>query len=197
MKIHRTTSFALAALMVLGTLVVAPASASAAEKYETDPAHTFLLFRAKHLGAGYAFGQFLEVSGEFTYDEDDVSKSKVEFEAKADSVFTNNKKRDDHLKSPDFLNARQFPVVSFESKKVEAAGDDEYSVTGDLKLHGVTKEITITVEMTGTGKSPQGNFHRGFLTEFTIDRTDFGMEKLPGAVGNDIRITLAAEGIRQ
>lgn len=187
----------LSLIVALTTLGLASTSASAAEKYEVDPVHSNVLFKAKHLGVAWVYGQFLKTSGEFTYDGDDASNNSVKWEVEAGSVFTNNKKRDDHLRSSDFLNAKQFPKITFESTGVKEAGDDELEVTGKLTLHGVTKEITTTVKETGAGEGPQGKFRRGFHTKFAIDRTDYGIKTMPGGISNEIKIIVSVEGVRQ
>jgi polyisoprenoid-binding protein YceI len=170
-------------------------SQDAAKTYQIDAAHSSVLFRAKHLGVTYNYGRFNEFSGNITLDETDVSKSKVEFEVKTASVDTANGKRDQHLRSPDFFNAKQFPVLTFKSTKVsEKAGQENIlEVTGDFELHGVKKSITVDVEITGKGKSPQGGELIGFETTFAIKRSEFGMTYGMQGVSDDIRITVSIE----
>lgn len=128
-------------------------------------------------------------------DETDVSKSKIELEVQTASVDTANSKRDQHLRSPDFFNAKQFPVITFTSTKVsEKAGQENMlEVTGDFELHGVKKSISVDVEMTGTGKHPRAGELIGFETTFAIKRSDFGMNYELKNVSDDIRITVSIE----
>lgn len=171
--------------------------ADAADTYEVDAAHSMIIFRAKHMGVSNNYGRFNEFSGTLTVDEADAANSAIELEVKAESVDTANEKRDQHLRSPDFFNAKQFPVITFKSTKVEKVDEDTLKVTGDFELHGVKKSVTVEVEMTGKGKNPQGTAIIGFETIFTIKRSEFGMNYGIGAVSDDVRITVSVEGMKK
>ena len=166
----------------------------AADTYEIDTAHSMIIFRAKHNGVSYNYGRFNAFTGEIMMDED-VSKNKVEFEVKTASVDTGNEKRDQHLRSPDFFSAKQFPVVTFKSTKVDMkeGKEDVLEVTGDLELLGVKKSITVDVEITGKGKGRQGEALIGFQSVFTINRSEFGMTYGAGSVSDDIRLIVTIE----
>ncbi len=170
-------------------------SQDAAATYEIDAVHSAVIFRAKHLGVSYNYGRFNDFSGSVTMDETDVSKSKIELEVKTASVDTANSKRDQHLRSPDFFNAKQFPVITFKSTKVSAKAGQEnmLEVTGDFELHGVKKSVTVDVEMTGKGEHPRAGELIGFETTFGIKRSDFGMNYELKNVSDDIRITVSIE----
>lgn len=167
----------------------------AADTYEIDTAHSMILFRAKHNGVSYNYGRFNKFSGELTVDAADISKSTVEFEVDAASVDTANEKRDQHLRSPDFFSAKQFPVITFKSTEVSAKDGEEdvLEVTGDLELHGVKKSITVDVKITGQGKNRQGESLMGFESIFTIKRSEFGMTYGMGGISDDIRLTVSIE----
>ena len=186
-------------VLVLALFIVGLAGitqlADAADTYEIDSAHSMVIFRAKHNGISYNYGRFNEFTGEIMIDETDMSKSRVAFEVKTASVDTGNEKRDQHLRSPDFFNAKQFPVVTFKSTKVsmKEGNADMLAVTGDLELHGVKKSITVDVEITGRGKGQQGESLIGFETTFAIKRSEFGMNYGMGPVSDDIRITVSVE----
>ena len=186
-------------VLVLALFIVGLAGitqrADAADTYEIDSAHSMVIFRAKHNGISYNYGRFNEFTGEIMIDETDMSKSSVAFEVKTASVDTGNEKRDQHLRSPDFFNAKQFPVVTFKSTKVsmKEGKADMLAVTGDLELHGVKKSITVDVEITGKGKGQQGESLIGFETTFAIKRSEFGMNYGMGPVSDDIRITVSVE----
>jgi polyisoprenoid-binding protein YceI len=107
------------------------------------------------------------------------------------------KKRDTHLKSPDFFNAGEYPLVSFKSKSVKKLSENTYAVSRDLALLGKTRPITVEVHATGAGKDPWGNFRRGFVTSFSIKRSDFGMDFMMGGVSDEVHLTVSVEGIRQ
>lgn len=167
---------------------------NAADTYEIDTAHSMIIFRAKHNGITYNYGRFNEFTGEIAMGED-VSKNMVTFEVKTASVDTGNEKRDQHLRSPDFFSAKQFPVITFKSTKVEMKEGKEnvLEVTGDLELLGVKKSITVDVEITGRGKGRQGEALIGFQSVFTINRSEFGMTYGAGSVSDDIRLIVTIE----
>lgn len=173
--------------------------ADAADTYEVDPAHSMILFRAKHKGVSYNYGRFNEFTGEIKMDETDISKSKVEFEVKTASVDTANNKRDQHLRSPDFFSSKQFPVITFKSTAVrmKEGKEDMLEVTGDLELLGTKKSVTVDVAITGEGKGQHGESLVGFESVFTIKRSEFGMTYGAGAVSDDIRLIVTIEAIEK
>jgi polyisoprenoid-binding protein YceI len=180
--------------VVLLLVVGAPQLASAAETYEIDPDHAVVLFRAGHVGIGAVWGRFRGISGEFAFDKKNPSKSKVRIEIDAKSVYTANKKRDKHLMSPDFLNAKQFGKIVFESTKVKKNGK-RFKVNGKLTLHGVTKPVTVTMRHLGSGKDPWGKQRAAFEGEFTVKRSDYGITAMKKAVGEQIKLIVSVEGI--
>jgi len=184
-------------IFVLGLLVIYSSLAYAAETYKLDPAHTSIVFRVKHLGVAYVYGRFNGPTGSFVFDESSPSKSAVEMQAETKNVDTAVEKRDTHLKSPDFFNAREYPLVSFKSKSVKKLSENTYAVSGDLALLGKTRPITVEVHATGAGKDPWGNFRRGFETSFSIKRSEFGMDFMMGGVSDEVNLTVSVEGIRQ
>jgi polyisoprenoid-binding protein YceI len=186
-----------AGLFVFGALAPLQ-SADASENYDVDSVHSMVVFRIKHANVSYTYGRFNDPEGKFVFDESDPSKCSFEVTIKADKVDTNNEGRDRHLKSPDFLDARQYPTIKFKSTKIEAGGKkDVYKVTGDLTMHGVTKSISFELNHTGSGAGRGGKFLRGFEAFFTIKRTDFGMKEMLEGVGDDIKLMISLEGNRQ
>lgn len=187
-----------AVLLTAGMLAASSLSAPpAADSYQVDPVHSSMVFRIKHVSATNFYGRFNNITGSFTLD-DDASKCSFQIQIKTDSVDTGQKKRDDHLKSPDFFNAAQFPTMSFKSTGVKMSGADGYDVTGDLTLHGETKSVTAKVTKTGSGK----NFGKpvvGVEATMTIKRTDFGVGKTfgPDVLGDEVQITVGLEGGKQ
>lgn len=166
-----------------------------AGNYEIDPTHSALIWRAKHFSAGYTYGWFREFGGKFVIDGDPAKQS-IELTAQVGSIDSREPKRDDHLKSPDFFNAAQFPTITFKSTKIEAAGAN-LKVTGDLTIHGVTKSVTADVTATGNGVDPWKNVRAGYETELTIHRADFGLAFMPEAASADIDLTIAFEGVKK
>ena len=184
--------FALA--VVVGFSSVA-GSVRAADTYTIDAVHSSFIFRIKHINTSFLYGRINASSGTLVVDEADPTKSSIDLELKADSVDTVNEKRDQHLKGPDFFNAKQFPSITFKSKSVKKTGDD-FEVTGDFTLLGVTKELTAKLAQTGGGggaKSPFGDFRIGYEGTFTFKRSDFGMKAMLAAIGDDIQVTVSVE----
>jgi polyisoprenoid-binding protein YceI len=168
----------------------------AADTYDVDPVHTVLVFKVNHLGYTDFYGRFNDISGTITIDEQNPALSSVKLDVKADSVDTHSDRRDQHLRSPDFLNASQFPRISFKSTKVNKKGDTTYEVAGDLTLRGVTKPLTVTLTRHKTGEDPWGNYRTGFNGSFTIKRTEFGVSYMPEAISDEVHLTLGLEAVR-
>ena len=148
-----------------------------ADTYKIDPAESSNVFSINNLVTNF-YGRFNDISGKVVFDAD-PSKSSIEVSIPVESIDTNNEKRDQHLKSPDFFNAKQFPMIVFKSKSVEGSGDT-YKATGELTLHGVTKPLTMEIKR---GKMPRewgGEIRGGGETRFTIKRSDFGMDFMQG-----------------
>lgn len=181
----RLSQLVLAGLMTFG-------GAAFATDWNIDNSHAAAVFQVSHLGISNTHGRFNKISGKITTGE----KFAVNVEIDAASVDTNDAKRDEHLRGPDFFDVKQFPTLSFVSTAVTKTGDKTYDVTGDLTIHGVKKPITVKVVQVGEGKDPWGGTRIGFDTTFTIKRADFGMNYGPGAVGEDVTITLALEAIQ-
>jgi len=184
-------------IFVLGLLIIFSSVAYSAETYKLDPVHTSIIFRVKHLGTAFAYGRINGPSGSFVFDESAPSKSTIEIQAEAKNVDTAVEKRDNHLRSPDFFNAGEHPLVSFKSKSVKKLSENTYEVSGDFTLLGKTRPITVEVQATGGGKDPWGNFRRGFETSFSIKRSDYGMGFMIGGVSDEVNLTVSVEGIRQ
>ena len=167
-----------------------------ADTFKVDPVHSSLVFSAKHNGVTDFYGQFKEINGTVTFDAANPSKNSVEISVPVESIDTHNDKRDQHLKSPDFFNAQQFPMITFKSTKIEGSGDN-YKVTGDLTIHGVTKSITIDFKKGGEGKGGKGEVRGGGEARFAIKRSDYDMKFMAGPVGDDVNIIVGFEGVKQ
>lgn len=186
-------------LLIFIFLMVFP-QLSYAEIYEVDKAHTHIGFSIKHMVISNVKGKFNNFSGWVEVDKKDNIKD-VMFEIDAASIDTDHIKRDKHLRTPDFLDVKKFPKLTFRYKKTKARKGNHYVVVGDLTLHGVTQEVELELELLGKVKDPWGN-HRGGVTGTTeIDRTDFGivwnklLETGGFIVGNKVKISLELEGI--
>lgn len=183
--------------VALVALLLGLSSLAWADTYKVDPVHSSVNFRVGHANIGVVYGQFTESGGQFVLDAADASKSSIDIQVQAASVFTHVDKRDAHLKSPDFLNAKQYPVISFKSTSVKKVDDTHLDVTGDMTLHGVTKTMTIPVELVGKGEFPPGTARAGIEAVFEVKQSDFQIKGLPGATSDTVKLMVAMEGIRQ
>ena len=182
-------------LFALAALLLAPAFSIAAENYKIDPVHGTVIYRVSHLGIGNAYGRFNDPTGMIVYDKDNPSNSTFTFEVQTAKVDTANDKRDQHLQSPDFFDAKQFPTITFKSTKVEGSGDD-FKITGDLTLHGVTKSITINMKKTGEAQTQMG-YRTAWEATHDLKRSEYGMTGLQGPVGDDVHLVISFEAIKQ
>jgi polyisoprenoid-binding protein YceI len=142
--------------------------------YTIDPAHTRLGFSARHAMVATVRGSFQEFTGTAHVDTANPASSKVEVSIVANSITTGNEQRDGHLLSGDFFETEQYPDITFTSTDVTRDGDD-WTVTGDLTIKGVTKSVAVPFEFTGSAQDPFGNVRVGFEGEATIKRSDWGM----------------------
>ena len=184
-------------LLILAAVITSSITASAARTYRVDPVHSMALFSAKRFNVSQIHGRFHAISGTIVTDQDDIEKSSVEIEIKTESVDTGNGRRDTHLRSPDFFNVKQFPVMKFKSTQVKKTGENSFEITGDMTIHGVTKSVTATAELIGSSEGGRGGSLIGFETTFTLKRSDFGMNFMTGGIGDEIKITLAIQGLGQ
>lgn len=171
-------------------------SAFGADTFKIDPVHSSVLFGIKHFGVTVFYGAFKDISGSVTFDAADPSKSSVELSVPVESLDTRNEKRDQHLKSPDFFNAKQFPALTFKSNKVEGSGD-VFKVSGDLTIHGVAKPVTVEFTKGAEGKGQKGEVRGGGQTRFKIKRSDHDMNFMAGPLGDEVEIILSLEGVKQ
>jgi len=183
-------------VVALASVLTSAASGFAADNYALDASHSGIRFQISHAGLSKTYGRFNDVAGKFTIDTADPAKSSFEVTVKIESIDTGNKQRDDHLRSPDFFNAKQFPALTFKSTKV-AKAKDGLEVTGDLTLHGVTKPVTMTLTGGKTAEFPKGTPRTGYTTSFTIKRSDYGMDKSLPAVGDEVEIDVSFEGVKK
>lgn len=166
------------------------------EKYDIDPTHSFIQFKASHMGFSWLFGRFNKLEGELNFDDKDISKSSVKVKVDTTSLDSNHAKRDKHLKSDDYIDADKHPTATFVSKKVSQSGDD-IMISGDLSFHGVTKTLNIKAKLVGAGDDPWGGTRRGYEGIATFDKTEFGMRGKPGSNSNNIELRLFIEAIKQ
>ena len=169
--------------------------------YKVDPDHSAVSFTVRHFVSNVP-GRFRDFDGVIKYDKQNPAASSVEFTIQAASIDTDNDDRDTHLKSADFFDAQTYPTLTFSSTSVKAKDADTLEVTGDLTLHGVTKRVTVPVEVLGTMATPRGE-KAGFETSFTVNRKDYGvvwnrvLDAGGTVLGEDVKINIAIEADRQ
>ncbi len=201
----RITKGILALVVALFTMSLAGSDESRAEavSYAIDPDHSQVIFKVKHMGISTVTGRFDLMEGSYTFDDKDISNSSVETTIQTASVNTNKQKRDDHLKSPDFLNVDKYPTITFKSKEIRKDDGDDFTIVGDLTINGVTKQVELDAEYGGKAVDPMGNERTAFTAETKIDRKDFGLtwnktlDTGGLVVGDDVKIELEVEGIRK
>jgi polyisoprenoid-binding protein YceI len=177
--------------------LVAAHPVRAADSYGVDPAHSSVTFKIQHVGISYVQGRFNQVSGQFTIDKDDPSKSSYSLTINVESVDTNQKQRDTHLRSDTFFNAKQFPTITFKSTSVKPVKDG-YEVTGDLTLHGETKPITFKLSGGKETEFPPKMKRIGYWTDdLKIKRSDFGMDQMLNAIGDEVSISVSVEAVKK
>lgn len=184
-------------LSLLSILAFAGTTVAQADSFKIDPVHSFIIFKIGHFGVGHVYGRFDSFSGNFTFDQNDQSKDAVNVEIKTDSVDTNAPKRDTDIKSPDFFNAAQFPTATFKSTAVKKVDDKNYEVTGDFTLRGVTKPLTLNLQVIGTGPDPKGAIHMGWEGTAALKRSDFDVKALVPAVSDEVDLIIAVEAVKQ
>jgi polyisoprenoid-binding protein YceI len=177
---------------------------AAASTWTIDPDHSNIGFKVRHLMVSNVKGNFTTFTGTVELDDQDITRSKVTVNIDTNSIDTNVQKRDDHLRSADFLDVAKYPVMTFTSEKIAQNGNDRLAITGDLTLHGVTREVVLDAEaLSPESKDPWGNIRRGTTAVTTINRKDFGLiwnaalETGGVVVGDEVAITLEIEMIRK
>jgi polyisoprenoid-binding protein YceI len=180
--------------VLVTTLAMAATAAAQAATWQIDPNHTSAQFSVKHLAVSTVRGAFVKVSGSAKFDPSDPTKTALDATIDASSVDTRVTMRDNDLKSPNFLDVEKYPTITFHAEQTKSAGAGKLQITGDLTIHGVTKEVVLDVEgPTAAIKDPWGKMRIGASASTKINRKDFGVNGLPGVVGDDITITIDAE----
>lgn len=191
------------AMLCLGASVLLNAAYTSAEtaRYDVDPDHSIVEFKVAHMVISKTTGHFKDYTGFIEMDPDAGTVKSIEATIKTASVTTNQEKRDTHLRNPDFFDVEKYPTMVYKMKTYKKSGDG-YTAIGDLTLHGVTKEMTLTGNINGVTKDPWGNTRAGFTAEGKVNRKDFGMvwnKALDSGglvVGDEVLIKLDIECIK-
>jgi polyisoprenoid-binding protein YceI len=187
------------ALSLLTAVLLAVPAVAEAETWQLDPPHSAAQFSVRHLGVSTVRGAFTKLSGTVQYDPADPSKSALDVTIDSASVDTRVEMRDNDLRSPKLLDTQKYPTITFKSKHVESAGAGKLKITGDLMIHGVTKEVVLDVDGPSQAiKDPWGNTRMGASATTKINRRDFGITEYPAMViGDDVSITIDVEMVKK
>ncbi len=190
--------FGFVVLCLAGLLALAAPALAA--QYDIDPAHSTVGFKVKHMAVSWVRGSFDDFGGTFTFDPASPAAAQVQAEIKVASISTGNAKRDAHLVNPDFFDAGKYPTMTFTSTGLKMTSDTEGVLTGNLTMHGVTREVVLDLTYNGGVKDPWGIERVGFSATGKLDRQDYGLtyntvlDTGGLAVGNDIEFTIEVEG---
>jgi polyisoprenoid-binding protein YceI len=190
MKKNLLTSSLLAAVLASGVLLPA---AAADYKIDHEGAHASINFKASHLGFSILTGRFNTFSGNFSYDESNISAAKISVTVDTSSFDSNHALRDKHVRSDDFLDVAKFANATFISTKITDKGNGKLAINGDFTMHGITKPMVIDAVKIGEGDDPWGGNRLGFSGTTSIGMSDFGFKNDYGQVDLELHI----EGIRQ
>lgn len=188
--------------MTLAAFVLVAALPVLAADYSIDTSHSSVTFQIKHLAISKVKGAFTDFTGSFSYDPAKPEASSAVVVIQMASVDTGNEKRDDHLRNADFFEVDTYPNMTFKSTSVKMKNDEEGQVSGNLTMHGVTKPVTLDLEINGMITDPWGNERVGASLSGKIDRKDWGltwskaMETGGLVVADEVKISIELEGIK-
>jgi len=178
------------------------ATVTAQNKWKIDKSHSNINFSVSHLVVSEVTGKFKDFSGTVESMKDDFSDMKLDIAIRANSVDTDEPKRDGHLKSPEFFNAAVDSIVTFKSTKVEKYGEGKFKVIGDLTMRGITKQVVLDAYLKGKTKNPWGQTVAIFKSNTTINRTEWGLKWNKGLeaggllVGENVDLTFNVEFVQ-
>jgi polyisoprenoid-binding protein YceI len=171
-------------------------------KWQIDPSHTLAEFTVRHMMVTNVRGRFNSVKGTIVDVADDPTRSSVEVEIDPSTIVTGDERRDTHLRSADFFDVEKFSAITFKSTRIEGARDN-FKMSGDLTIHGITRPVTLDVEYSGQGKNPYGKTVAGFTAQGKINRKDYdlnwnvALETGGWLVSDDIKISLEVEAVKE
>lgn len=184
-------------LSLIAAAVFVISSSAQDNTWQIDPYHSASQFAVRHGGISIVRGAFAKTTGNVQYDPADPTKTVIDATIDTTSIDTRVEPRDKDLRSPNFFDVEKYPTITFKSKNAAAAGKGKMKITGDLTIHGVTKEVVLDVEgPNGPTKDPRGNQHMGASATTQISRKDFGVNGAPGGVGDDVQITIDVEMVK-
>jgi len=185
--------------IVLGASLALTGLSTQAAEYtiDTQGQHAFINFKISHLGYSWLYGRFNDFSGSFNWDAAQPEAGSISVNIDPASIDSNHAERDKHLRGKDFLHVDKFPGASFTSSSIKALENGRLAVTGNLSLHGVTREVVIDAAPIGEGKDPWGGYRAGFEGTTRIRLADFDINAQLGPKAKEVTLILSIEGIRQ
>jgi polyisoprenoid-binding protein YceI len=171
--------------------------------WKIDLAHSEINFSVRHMMISNVRGRFEKFDGTVEFDEEKPENSSVEVKIEADSINTREQRRDNHLRSPDFLDVEKYPYITFKSKRIEQTGEDSGRIIGDLTVRDETHEVVLDVDYAGRAKSPWGTTSAGFSATTKIYRKQWGLnwnqalETGGVLVGDELKVNIELEIVKQ
>lgn len=184
---------------VFGAVALARPAVAEVADWAIDGSHSRVGFSVSHMVVSSVSGRFKQFSGKVELDDANLTKSQVDISVKTESVDTDDAKRDEHLRSPDFFDAKKFPTLDFKSTKITKVGGKKYKLAGDLTIHGVTKPVVLDAEVSDAVKNPWGKLVRSVKLSGKVKRGDFGLKwnkalETGGVlVGDDVSLDVQVE----
>ena len=197
MRNPKTHGFSTQLLLLTVILSVSLRCAAQTQTWQIDPNHTAAQFSVRHMGISTVRGVFEKTTGVVNFDPANPSKCSIDVTIDVNTVNTRVQMRDNDLRSPHFFDTAKYPTITFKSTRTEVTGPGKLNVTGDLTIHGVTKQVVLDADGPSTTiKDPMGNMRMGASATTKINRNDFGITTMPGMVGDEIQIVLDVEMTR-
>lgn len=194
-NIFATCSLLTLVLLSAGALTNSPAAAKTVA-YDIDSSHSVVIFKVRHLGVANFYGTFDKITGEVLFNESKPGDSSVKIEIDTNSIDSNSDDRNALLKDTDFFDSENHPTWTFQSTSVKKGKKGHMTLTGDLTLRGITKEIEADLETIGAGETLMGT-RAGWEARFTLDRTDFEISGVLGGLGKEIEVIVAIEAVKR
>ena len=161
-----------------------------------DQERSHIVFRVKHLGITFVYGRFNRAVGRYVSPGAETGKAEIDLRVRVMDLDTGNAVRDAHLRGPDFFDAEKYPWITFKSVFIESLDTESLKLAGDLSFHGVTRRITIDALKTGVREDGQGRIRNGFQAKFIVRRSDYGMKRMLGGIGDRVELTVTVEGVQ-
>ncbi len=180
------------------SLQATPASGIAGAPFDVDAGHSTIVFRLRHFGVAWFYGQIQKPTGTFLIDPNDLAGSELDLKIEIKNMDAGNRSRDQFLKGPDFFNAKEYPTATFKSKSIKQVDGATFEVTGVFTLHGVSKTVTVPLTDYAEASTTKFGYRAGFECTLTFNRSDYGIDQYvkEGTLGDEVRLIVSIEGKR-